>query len=106
MKKNFIGNKYQNFIGFLRVIVTPNSFILHLVIENIKNIYLIIQYKSISLINCSVMIITKALTERLASFMDTNCKHKRKIYILDNIVCAHKILHTIRKNKKKRVVFI
>jgi hypothetical protein len=59
---------------------------------------------SISLINYSVKIITKVLTERLAPLMDTliantqtTCIKDR--YILDNVVCAHEILHLIKKNK-------
>jgi Reverse transcriptase (RNA-dependent DNA polymerase) len=80
---------YDNFIDLKRInlasiCLTPKK----------KDANLVIQYRPISLINCSVKIITKALTERLAPLMDSLIAHTqtsyiKRRYILDNVVCAH-----------------
>jgi Reverse transcriptase (RNA-dependent DNA polymerase) len=86
---------------------------------NLASIYLIpkkidantiTQYRPISLINYSVKIITKALTERLTPLMDNLISHTQTAYIkgryiLDNIVCAHETLHSIKKNNIKYFLF-
>jgi Reverse transcriptase (RNA-dependent DNA polymerase) len=55
-------------------------------------------------------ILTKLLTERLSPLMDdlispTQTAYIKDRYIMDNVVCAHKTLHTIHKNKMKCVLF-
>jgi Reverse transcriptase (RNA-dependent DNA polymerase) len=62
------------------------------------------------LINCSVKNITKVLTERLAPLMDSLISHTQTAYIkgkyiLDNVVCAHETLHSIKRNKIKCFLF-
>jgi Reverse transcriptase (RNA-dependent DNA polymerase) len=70
----------------------------------------ITQFRPISLINYSIKIITKLLTERLSLFMDslissTQTAYIKGSYIMDNVVCAHEALHTIKKNKISAVIF-
>jgi hypothetical protein len=55
---------------------------------------IITQYMSISIINYSVKIITKAFTERLTPLMDSFITHTQTAYvkgsfILDNVMCVH-----------------
>jgi hypothetical protein len=62
----------------------------------------ITQYRPISLINYSIKIITKSLTKRLAPLIDSLIAHTHTAYIkgkyvLDNIVCAHETIYTIKK---------
>jgi Reverse transcriptase (RNA-dependent DNA polymerase) len=50
------------------------------------------------------------MKERLAPLMDiliahTQTAYIKRRYILDNVVCAHETLHTIRKNKNKCFLF-
>jgi Reverse transcriptase (RNA-dependent DNA polymerase) len=68
----------------------------------------ITQYRHISLINYSIKIIIKLLTKRLSLLMNsliapTQTVYIRGRYIMDNVVCAHEALHTIKK--KLRVFF-
>jgi hypothetical protein len=49
----------------------------------------ITQYRSISLINYIIKIITKALIERLAPLMDNLIAHTQIVYTIDNVVFAH-----------------
>jgi Reverse transcriptase (RNA-dependent DNA polymerase) len=70
----------------------------------------ITQFRPISFINCSMKILAKLLTERLSPLMDdlispTQTAYIKDRYIMDNVVCAHKTLHTIHKNKMKCVLF-
>jgi Reverse transcriptase (RNA-dependent DNA polymerase) len=71
---------------------------------NIKN------YRPISLINYSFKIITKLLTDRLATVMDSLIDSTQTAYIkgcliMDNVVCAHEVLHQVRLSKSKNVLF-
>jgi Reverse transcriptase (RNA-dependent DNA polymerase) len=80
------------------------------IIPKKKDVNLFTQYRPISLINCSMKIITKALTERLAPLMDSLIAHTQTSYIkgryiLDNVVCAHEALHTIREKKIQCFLF-
>jgi Reverse transcriptase (RNA-dependent DNA polymerase) len=70
----------------------------------------ITQFRPINLINCSIKNITKLLTKKLSKLMDslistTQIAYIKGKYIMDNMVCAHKALHTIKKNKIPTVVF-
>jgi Reverse transcriptase (RNA-dependent DNA polymerase) len=65
---------------------------------------LITNFRPISLINCSFKIITKLLVDRLASIMNSlidnlQITYIKGHYIMDNIVCAHEVLHQVRKIK-------
>jgi hypothetical protein len=67
-------------------------------------------YRPISLINCSVKIITKCLTDRLASCMNELIDRSQTAfikgrYIMDNIVIANEVLHSVRVSKVKGVLF-
>jgi Reverse transcriptase (RNA-dependent DNA polymerase) len=62
----------------------------------------ITQYRPISIINCSMKIITKILTKRLSPFMEnlissTQTVYIKGRYIMDNVMCAHEALHIIKK---------
>jgi Reverse transcriptase (RNA-dependent DNA polymerase) len=64
----------------------------------------ITQFRPISLINCSIKILTKLLIERLSPLMNdlissTQTTYIKGRYIMDNVVCAHETLHTIYKKK-------
>lgn len=57
--------------------------------------------RSISLINCSMKIITKCLIDRLATCMDHLIDSSQATFIknrliVDNIVVAYEILHYVR----------
>jgi Reverse transcriptase (RNA-dependent DNA polymerase) len=70
----------------------------------------ITQFRPISLINCSMKILTKLLIERLSPLMDdlispTQTAYIKGRYIMDNVVCAYETLHIIHKNKMKCVLF-
>jgi Reverse transcriptase (RNA-dependent DNA polymerase) len=63
----------------------------------------ITQFRPISLINCIIKIITKLLTEKLSKLMDTlifytQTAYIKGRYIMDNVVCAHETLNSIKKN--------
>ena len=67
-------------------------------------------YRPISLINCSYKIITKLLANRLALVMDSIIDPSQTAYIkgrfiLDNVVCAHEVLHQVKIKKQKGVLF-
>jgi Reverse transcriptase (RNA-dependent DNA polymerase) len=67
-----------------------------------KDANIIIQYRPISFINYSMKIITKLLIERLSPLIDslisfTQTTYIEDKYIMDNLVCAHKVLLTIHK---------
>jgi Reverse transcriptase (RNA-dependent DNA polymerase) len=67
---------------------------------------LITNYKPISLINCSFKIIIKLLADRLAKVMDFLINYSQTTYIkgryiMDNVVCAHEILHQVKISKLK-----
>jgi Reverse transcriptase (RNA-dependent DNA polymerase) len=68
--------------------------------SNIKN------YRPISLINYSFKIITKLLAARLATIMDylidsTQTAYIKGRLIMDNVVCAHEVLHQVMISKTK-----
>jgi Reverse transcriptase (RNA-dependent DNA polymerase) len=70
---------------------------------------LIINYRPISLINCNFKIITKLLVDRLALVMDILIDQSQTTYIkwrmiMNNVVCAHEILHQVHISKTKGVL--
>jgi Reverse transcriptase (RNA-dependent DNA polymerase) len=74
------------------------------------NARLITNYRSISLINYSFKIITKLLAGRLATVMDSLLDYSQTAYIkgryiMDNVVCAHEVIHQVIKSKTKGVLF-
>jgi Reverse transcriptase (RNA-dependent DNA polymerase) len=96
-----VNSFYDNSLDLKRINLASICFI-----PKKSNANLISQYRPISFINYSVKIITKVMTKRLAPLMDTLIPHTQTAYIkgryiLDNVVCAHETLHTIRKNKNK-----
>ena len=63
-------------------------------------------FRPISLINCSFKLITKLLADRISIVMDSIIDSSQTAYIkgrfiLDNVVCAHEILHQIKSTKQK-----
>jgi hypothetical protein len=67
-------------------------------------------FRPISLINCSFKIITKLLADRLACMIDSLIAPSQTAYIkgrliLDNVVCAHEVLHQVKIKKQKGVMF-
>jgi Reverse transcriptase (RNA-dependent DNA polymerase) len=63
------------------------------------------KFRPISLINCSLKIITKFLANRLSSVIDTLIDFSQIIFIKDknihdNIICAQKILFKVEKVKQ------
>lgn len=74
-----------------------------------KEVTSIKQYRPISLVNCSMKIISKLLTVRLENVMDrlidqTQAAFIRGRYILDNVVLSHELLHYCKQNKEEGVV--
>jgi Reverse transcriptase (RNA-dependent DNA polymerase) len=72
--------------------------------SNIKN------YRPISLINYSFKIITNLVANRLATVMDYLIDSTQTVYIkdrsiMDNVVCAHAVLHQVRLSKSKGLLF-
>jgi Reverse transcriptase (RNA-dependent DNA polymerase) len=72
---------------------------------------LITNFRTIRLINYSFKIITKLLADRLATVMDSLIDHSQNIYIkghyiMNNVVCAHEVLHQVRKIKKLKVFYL
>jgi Reverse transcriptase (RNA-dependent DNA polymerase) len=62
------------------------------------------------LINYSFKIITKLLADRLALVMDALIDQSQTTYIkgrmiMDNVVCAHEVLHQIHVSRTKGVFF-
>jgi Reverse transcriptase (RNA-dependent DNA polymerase) len=71
---------------------------------------LITNYRSISLINYSFKIIIKFLADRLAKVMDELIDYSQTAYIkgryiMNNMVCAHEVLHQVKISKTKGVLF-
>lgn len=67
-------------------------------------------FRPISLINCSFKIITNILADRLATVMNYLIDNSQTAYIkgrliMNNVVCAHEILHQIKISKTKGVLF-
>jgi len=63
-------------------------------------------FRPISLINCSYKLITKLLAYRISNVMDSIIDLSQTAYIkgrfiLDNVVCAHEVLHQIKITKHK-----
>lgn len=74
-----------------------------------KKVTTIKQYRPISLVNCSMKIISKLMTLRLDPIMDrlidpTQSAFVKGRYILDNVVLSHEILHSCRQSKEQGVV--
>ncbi|XP_078152676.1 uncharacterized protein LOC144547863 [Carex rostrata] len=74
-----------------------------------KEVTNIKQYRPISLVNCSLKIISKLLTVRLEHVMDrlidqTQAAFIRGRYILDNVVLSHELLHYCKTNREEGVV--
>jgi Reverse transcriptase (RNA-dependent DNA polymerase) len=70
----------------------------------------ITNFRPIRLINYSFKIITKLLADRLATVMDSLIDHSQTTYIkdryiMDNVVCAHEVLHQVNKTKSQGVLF-
>ena len=70
----------------------------------------ITNYRPINLINCSFKLITKLLADRLALVMDSLIDSSQTAYIkdrliLDNVVCAHEVLHQVKIKKQKGTLF-
>lgn len=75
-----------------------------------SNAVAITHFRPISLINYSYKIITKLLADRLTPIMNSLIDYTQTIYIkgryiMDDVVCAHEILHTGRKKRIKGVLF-
>jgi hypothetical protein len=66
--------------------------------------------RTVSLINCSFKIFTKATTNRYAKVMDrliAQCQSSfiRGRFILESVVTAHEVIHEIHSQKQKGLVF-
>jgi Reverse transcriptase (RNA-dependent DNA polymerase) len=75
-----------------------------------KQANFITNYRPISLINCSFKIISKLLADMLALVMNSLIDHTQTAYIkgrliMDNVVCAHEVLHQVYVSKTKEVLF-
>ena len=67
------------------------------------------KFRPISLLNCSFKILTKVLTNRLSSILNrlVSCNQSAFIkgrYILESVVTAHEVLHSVHSSKEKGLV--
>lgn len=67
------------------------------------------QFRSISLLNCSFKIFSKLLTIRLTSIMQriiapTQSAFIKGRYILESVVVAHELVHSIHKKGEPGVI--
>lgn len=67
------------------------------------------KFRPISLCNCSFKIFPKVLTNRLGKIADRLVSPQQSAfikgrYILESVVVAHEIVHSIHKNKEKGVI--
>jgi hypothetical protein len=67
------------------------------------------KFRPISLLNCIFKLFTKVITNRLALIMDKIISHNQTAfikgrYILESVVTAHEVLHSVHKSKDKVIV--
>ena len=67
-------------------------------------------FRPISLINCSMKIITKCLMDRLSLCIDDLIDASQTAFIkgrliIDNIIVANEVLHKVRLHKEQGVLF-
>lgn len=67
------------------------------------------QFRLISLLNCSFKIFSKMLTLRLTSIMQKIVAPSQSAfikgrYILESVVVAHELVHSINKSREKGVI--
>lgn len=67
------------------------------------------QFRPISLLNCSFKMFSKLLTNRLGKIAQRLVATNQSAlikgrYILESVVVAHEIVHSLHKNKEKRVI--
>jgi hypothetical protein len=67
------------------------------------------KFRPISLLNCIFKLFTKVITNRLALIVDRIISHNQTTfikgrYILESVVTAHEVLHSVHKSKDKGIV--
>jgi hypothetical protein len=85
------------------------NFALITIIPKEKDARTMNKYRPISLLNCSYKIFTKVLTNRLGRVIDRLVASNQTTfikggYILESVVTAHEVVHSVHQGKKQGVV--
>jgi Reverse transcriptase (RNA-dependent DNA polymerase) len=90
--------KLVNVFYYNQLDISKLNLVVIYLIPKKKKVNLITNYRPISLINYSFKIISKLLVDRLTLVMDSLIDQTQTAYIkgrliMDNVVCAHEVLH-------------